>query len=263
MNSINSLITKSGFITTKFGRTHFLKTGKTANPSIVIIHGAGSNAHSVLNYFYKINKSHHLIALDIPGESEESDSTRLDKKNEDISSWIYECLKELHITRTIIAGYSLGGYYALKSIINHPELFTRALLIAPAGIINGSIRNGICKGLIPLISYKLFKKEKTLLNMYNALHTDYTKEQYDLFKYAITNSKNDHSLTPLCTADQLKRIRIPLEVIIAEKDVIYNTNKIATRLNNEIANITIYRLENEKHIMNIEKVSHIIATILK
>lgn len=253
---------KSCFIYTSIGKTHYLDTGNLELPVMVVIHGTNSCAAQSMNYVEGLMQRFRVIALDIPGEPGKSEFYRLSKKNEELSNWLEACIHQLELKQVTILGYSLGAYITIKTTIQSSKLFKQVIIIAPAGVIHGSFYNGIIKGLLPVLGYKMLKRESILIRLYKNLVTTFKPLQYDYFKWITLHFKSDWSQTPLFTKKELQSISIPITALIASHDIIFNPKKIKQRLEASIPQIEIHILEQEKHVMNPERVSRLLQELI-
>lgn len=268
-NDYNKLISddfksviRSNFIITSKGTTHYLETGQEHLPVLLVIHGSNSCASIALSYAQDLYKTYRIIALDIPGEPGKSEFIRLSKNNTGVSQWLKECIDILKLQEVTVIGYSLGAYITLKTAINNPSVFKHIIIISPAGVVNGSIYNGVFKVLIPLLGYKVFKKETLLKRLYNSLNTKHNPKEYEYFKWITDYFKSDYSATPLIDLRELQGLEITATVILGKEDIIFDFNKLYRRLIQTLPNAQIHQLNNEKHVMDVHRISQLLSNLL-
>jgi pimeloyl-ACP methyl ester carboxylesterase len=122
------------YVDTSFGRTFVLATGAPENPPVILLHGACSNSAFWFGELMALSPTHHVLAVDIPGEAGNSADNRLDLRTEDYADWLKDVFLALGIEHAAVAGNSLGGWMALRFATKYPERVTKLALIAPGGL---------------------------------------------------------------------------------------------------------------------------------
>ena len=111
-------------------RLHFVDTGGTT-PPIVMIHGLGGN---LLHYKYALSDhladDFRLILIDRPG-SGYSTRTTDDATLGAQASAIAELIRALGLKRPLLVGHSLGGALSLALALDHPDCVGALALLAP------------------------------------------------------------------------------------------------------------------------------------
>lgn len=255
-------LVRSNFINTSSGLTHYLDTGEKSLPTLLLVHGSNSCAPIVMSYAKRFVNTYRIIALDIPGEPGKSAFVRLSKKSNETVSWLKECILTLNLKNVTILGYSMGAYIALKTSASHPKLFKQVIVVAPAGIIHGSVTGLLFKGMYPLLLYRLFKNELWLKQLHNSLNLCFNQAYYDYFKWVVDCFKSDYSTTPLITQKELNDLTIPVIAIIATDDIIFNCKKLRAALEKKIPNLKIFVLNNQKHVIDPKDMTTVLNQVL-
>lgn len=170
-------------------KIHYLVEG-TGEP-VVLIHGLYSSVEMnwrIPGVISALAKGHQVIALDLPGhglsdnpDSEEAYGLRMVED-------VILLLDHLKIKKAHIVGYSMGGIVALKLIAQHPDRVLSAVLGGMGWLREGS----------PL--------QKSWQRM-------------GVPKRSRTPAVCVHSISKLAlTVEELKSIRIPVEVVIGDLD---------------------------------------------
>ena len=172
---------ESQFFDAKGVKIHFLIEG-TGEP-VVLIHGLDSSARinwQMPGTIDALAKDHQVIAIDLPGYGE---SDKPDDPAAYGEQWIDDVillLDHLNIRKAHIVGYSMGGMIALKLIAEHPERVISGTLGGAGWLREDSILQRI---------------------------------------WAHMRSTGARSISELAlTADQLKAIRIPVEILVGDRD---------------------------------------------
>lgn len=172
---------ESQFFDAKGVKIHFLIDG-TGEP-VVLIHGLDSSARvnwQMPGTIDALARDHQVIAIDLPGYGE---SDKPDDPAAYGEQWVDDVillLDRLNIRKAHIVGYSMGGMVALKLIAEHPERVISGTLGGAGWLREDSILQKI---------------------------------------WAHMRSPGARSISELAlTADQLKAIRIPVEILVGDRD---------------------------------------------
>lgn len=172
---------ESQFFDAKGVKIHFLIEG-TGEP-VVLIHGLDSSARvnwQMPGTIDALARDHQVIAIDLPGYGE---SDKPDDPAAYGEQWVDDVillLDRLNIRKAHIVGYSMGGMVALKLIAEHPER-----------VISGTLGGA-----------GWLRKDSILQKI-----------------WAHMRSPGARSISELAlTADQLKAIRIPVEILVGDRD---------------------------------------------
>ena len=172
---------ESQFFDAKGVKIHFLIEG-TGEP-VVLIHGLDSSARvnwQMPGTIDALAKDHQVIAIDLPGYGESDKPADPAAYGEQWVDDVILLLNHLNIRKAHIVGYSMGGMVALKLIAEHPERVISGTLGGAGWLREDSILQ------------KIWTHMRTL---------------------------GARSITELAlTADQLKAIRIPVEILVGDRD---------------------------------------------
>jgi pimeloyl-ACP methyl ester carboxylesterase len=131
----------SRLVETSFGKTQVHACGDSNKPSVLLLHGAGSNSLIYGDWIIPpLRKSHYCIAVDYPCDVGRSAPRDLDTKNcpatqQDLAEWVQEVVTGLSVTNSVsIIGYSYGCVVGFVAALHKPQLVDKLVLIAPAAI---------------------------------------------------------------------------------------------------------------------------------
>ena len=172
---------ESQFFDAKGVKIHFLIEG-TGEP-VVLIHGLDSSARvnwQMPGTIDALAKDHQVIAIDLPGYGESDKPADPAAYGEQWVDDVILLLDHLNIRKAHIVGYSMGGMVALKLIAEHPER-----------VISGTLGGA-----------GWLREDSVLQKIWTHMRTPSAR-----------------SITELAlTADQLKAIRIPVEILVGDRD---------------------------------------------
>lgn len=100
-----------------------------AGQPVVLLHGGFGTIEMLEPNLTELAKKHRVIAVDLQGHGRTADINR-PISPELMADDIAALLKYLKIEKTDIMGYSLGGMVALQTVIRHPELIRKAVLVS-------------------------------------------------------------------------------------------------------------------------------------
>lgn len=95
---------------------------------LLLIHGFPMNQNVWNDFSEKLSNDFTLITIDLPGFGE-SPILPGQFSIDDVADSILTWLKAKKISKTFIAGHSLGGYVTLSLLAKAPELFPKAILL--------------------------------------------------------------------------------------------------------------------------------------
>ena len=133
------LVPPSGkFVDVGGNRIHYVETGE--GRPIVFVHGLGGQLHHFRHTMFPLLPGYRLIALDRPGSGYSvrapGATARLPEQAEVVASFV----KALGLEKPLLVGHSLGGAVALTVALNHPELVSGVVALAPLTHMEDEIR---------------------------------------------------------------------------------------------------------------------------
>lgn len=235
----------SKYITTKYGKTHYIEVGNPNNPSIVMIHGSSSNSAMWLGDMADLRSRYHIIAVDILGEPGLSDEVRLDIKTPNLAEWLHEVIQKLQLNKPIVIGNSFGGWLSLNYASLYPNDLSKLILIASSGIVQPKL------GFIFKSIMYLGQGRKGILKMNQMIfgHDDIPEEVLDTTSMILKHFKPMTGGLPIVTDDAIERIICPVTFIAGENDCTLNVEKAVTRLNQKLPHAKTHIIENNGHVV--------------
>jgi pimeloyl-ACP methyl ester carboxylesterase len=116
---------------TPSGRLRFVEAG--SGPPVVLIHGIGRSLHDWTENIDALAQSHRVIALDMLGFGL-SEKPEIRYTVDLQARALCEFMRTLGLEPAALVGNSLGGAVALTLALKHPELVSKLVLVAPAGM---------------------------------------------------------------------------------------------------------------------------------
>lgn len=113
-------------------RVAYVEMGK-GEQTLVFLHGMGSNLKAWHKNLTSLQTDYRCIAIDFPGYgySDRLDGAFSIAKVRDV---VIEFVEELKLKNVCLVGHSMGGQIAIASGHERPDLISKLVLAAPAGI---------------------------------------------------------------------------------------------------------------------------------
>ncbi len=127
--------------------------GRGERPTLVLVHGFGSNKEVWLRFSRHLKNDFHIVAIDLPGHG---DSSKPMDKDYGISSqmaYLRAILAEIGADRPHLAGNSMGGAIITLYAARYPEEIGSITLFNPGGVYvyESELMQCLARGENPLI----------------------------------------------------------------------------------------------------------------
>ena len=224
-------------INTRYGNTHIIASGDKNNLPIILLHGSGMNSVMWIKDMEKYSKNYRVYAVDILGEPGRSAENQLPLKGDFYALWLKDVFNSLSIEKASIIGISLGAWLSVKFAVSYRENLDKLVLISPSGI--GPQKTSF---LIKALFYKIFGEKGMDRLCYKVNGNNQIPEV--MLKYQKLIEKNFNyrrEIIPIFSDEELKKLTMPIELFVGEKDIMLHSLKTAKRLENLLphANINI------------------------
>jgi 3-oxoadipate enol-lactonase len=246
-------------ITSNNQTVSYIDEGLFNAPTIILIHGFPLNKAMWNKQIEILKKNYRVIAYDIRGHgnSEGGDS---DFSIELFVNDLLILMNALKIDKTILCGFSMGGYIALKAIEDHPERFN-ALLLSDTN----------CTDDIPEAKEKRMKAierikdkgleqyaEESLKKLFAPISFSKHVEKIAHVKEMIMKTskqslfKTLHALAERSeTCSKLHQIKVPVLVMAGKEDEIAPPD-VALSMHKKIKGSFIHVIDHAGHLSNME-----------
>ena len=232
-------------ISTRYGQTFVMACGDPLAPPLVLLHGSSSNSAMWIGDVVEYCRRYRVYALDIPGEPGKSEAVRFDLKEPDPAAWLQEVFAGLHIDRAVLLGISLGGWLALKFATTCPEQVEKLVLLCPAGV--APQKTSFILQTVALMFFGQWGIER-LIKIVNGSQSiavealEYTRLIADNFNPRIET-------IPIFSDEDLGKLRMPVLLIVGEKDALLPSKKTAARLSRLLPDLTAVVLPDKGHVL--------------
>jgi pimeloyl-ACP methyl ester carboxylesterase len=123
----------SEFVTVHGYRLHYLVGG--SGRALVLVHGLGSRALDWANLIPQlVEGGHRVYALDLLGYGSSEQPPNAGYSVSDQASIVEGFLDSQHLQQVDLAGWSMGGWIAMRVALQQPERIRRLVLLDSAGL---------------------------------------------------------------------------------------------------------------------------------
>jgi pimeloyl-ACP methyl ester carboxylesterase len=132
LHGLHSDYTEIPFAGNPHVRIHYYYGG--SGSPVVLVHGLGSRAEDWANLMPQLVRDHHRVyALDLPGYGRSDWPANASYSIAEESAAVEAFLDDRHLARTDLAGWSMGGWIAMRVALDQPQRIRRLVLFDSAG----------------------------------------------------------------------------------------------------------------------------------
>ncbi|MFC4145359.1 alpha/beta fold hydrolase [Micromonospora mangrovi] len=213
---------------TSFGTTRVYRWGEGDDLPFVLLPGAGGNALSWHPHLRRLGRDRPVIAVEPVGEPGCSVQSRPLDGAEDWTRWLDEVLAGLAVDRVHLVGCSFGGWVALRYALHAPGRVASTVLLDPAGFgrVGGRFLAWVLlSGLAGLAPAPVRHLAARVLR--NATLRD--DDLMELLR-ASFGFRRRHPVPPAVTDDDVRRLDVPVLVLLGERSQLYDAPTLAAHL---------------------------------
>ncbi|AGC76078.1 pimeloyl-ACP methyl ester carboxylesterase [Nonlabens dokdonensis] len=251
-------------IETTFGVTNIIITGDAKNPPLLLLHGTGGCAPLILESFPNLSSKYCVYAIDVMAQPTKSAENRLDMNSLEYGKWLTEIVISLELQDVTLVGFSFGGFICLKTLEYNEKHIKQVYLIAPVYIVNGSPIKNLFNVFIPLKFFMKNGKKKCIKKVMQALFTEYDDFGITFMATTFKNCRMDFSPLPIISRKSADKIKTPITIIAAEKDIMFPGKKMIKRAKQIFPSLhETVLLEGSKHVPSHKNFKSIEDLVLK
>jgi len=231
-------------VPTSEGETFVLVCGPEDAPPLVLLHGAGTNAAMWLGDVTEWAQHFRVYAVDVVGEPGLSAPSRPPLDSPAYTLWLDDVTRELGLDRVAIVGASLGGWLALDYATRRPERVRKLALLCPGGV--GRQRIGF---LFTALLYKPFGRWglRRSIRAIAGVDARVHPEVVDYLTLAFTHFLPRRERLPVFTDDALRRLTMPVLVIVGGRDAMMDSHETARRVGDTVPGASVVLLPEVAH----------------
>lgn len=236
-------------VETTFGETYIIVSGDHESKPLVLLHGGGGNS-TMWNYnVAALSKHFRIYAIDIIGEAGKSAGTRPTMMTE-YSQWLKEVFDALSISKAEICGASLGGTFAHQFALTFPQYVNSLILFAPPSLFNMRISfvfRFILANILPTTFARSF------LQYMSSRGSEFPEQAIQDFIIQMQAYKLNTNKIPIISDQDLARLPSRTLLLLGEDEVIYDLEKVASRIRAVAPFITITIISGAKHMVSVDQ----------
>ena len=276
-NSISPYEFPSKTIALKGGELSYIKEGQ-GKPTIIFLHGLSSNGDAWSKNITELKKDYTCIAVDLPGFGRSYKTAK-----EFTPTYFAEVLKEFvdrqNIKNFVLVGHSMGGQASIKFAKKFPNLVSKLILVAPAGIeefnevesttlknftTKAYVQNTTDEQIDKNYSINFFKTPDGVDKMIKDRKA--IKDASDFEAHALAIEKSVKGMLDDKVIADIKEIKQPVLLLFAENDMLIpnrflhpnlSTKDIAEKAQTEFKNSKLVIIPESGHFLQFEKPAEI------
>jgi pimeloyl-ACP methyl ester carboxylesterase len=229
---------------------YFEDRGKAdAGITFLLIHGVAGASIQWLELAEHLEEEHRVIALDLPGHG--SSTGRGGRSVESYLKAVRSFTEALHLTPTILCGYSMGGAIAMEYALKYPED------VFALGLISTGARLKVSPLFLEICLEKDMEKLKILLGKYAfAPSVSLIQIQKWYKKWGLPASEVIYGDFLACNSFDLmegvEKIKTPALVVCGDEDRMTPV-KYSEFLASKMENSSLHIIEGGGHMLMVEK----------
>lgn len=215
-------------VPTRQGETFVIAGGPKDAPPLVLLHGTMSNAGSWMREVVTLAAEFRVYAVDIIGDAGLSAPVRPPLDTDAHALWLGDVLDGLSAGSAALLGTSLGGWIAIDFAVRLPQRVNSLVLLCPGGVADQSILWWALP-LLLLGSWGARKVQERIIGKFAPPATDEAIQYAALSELTFQNMAPRTMSLPAFTDEQLKRLRMPVFVLLGGRDVTMDARRIKGR----------------------------------
>jgi len=218
------------------GETFVVACGPPEAPPLVLLHGGAGNSAMWLGDIAVWAADFRIYAVDVIGEPGFSAPSRPPLKSDAYVLWLRDVMQGLSLARASMIGVSLGGWLALRYATRRPGDVDRLAVICPGGI--GRQRIGIALQAIPLRLFGRWGAAKARELVLGRLPFTLSPAARAFMQFVSLIHENFRPRLvkmPVFSDHELRRLNMPVMVIVGGKDVLLDSAETQRRVQAYVA----------------------------
>jgi pimeloyl-ACP methyl ester carboxylesterase len=258
---------KEEYVATRYGKAHVIISGPKEAKPLLLLHGMDASSTMWFPNSAAFSKNHRVYAIDFLTEAGKSEFKGNSLTSDEIVNWYTEIFDHYKFKNYDIIGASRGGWIATLLAIQKNSEIGKLILISPAQTFDGVDQKGKASSALFLKIFPNMKKFKKTLDAFSYYPQKIDPIYKNQFYLANKYSKSNASFLQMqaFSDDDLKKITIPVLVLIGDHDVI-NSEKSLLRANEFLSNDKTETIKNAGHFLSMDQskeVNEIIVAFLK
>lgn len=242
-------------VQTTFGYTHVVVSGDPSAPPLVLLHGASATSAMWRLIIAPLSDRYRCYCIDTITDTNKSVATRRISSVGGYVQWLQQVLAALDIGRARVTGLSYGGWLAAQLGLRATECVSHLVLLAPGGTVAPLSSQFWVKTMTPMLLRSPARLRDSLQWMSSTPDAP-ADPVVDLIALSmLTMRPLRRVIVPtVLTDDELRRITMPVTVLVGEREVIYRGGPKAAlaRAQRFIPNVRTQLLPGANHMLTLD-----------
>jgi pimeloyl-ACP methyl ester carboxylesterase len=233
-------------LSTRAGETFVVACGSRSAPALVLLHGSGTNSASWIREVAVWAQRYRVYAVDVIGEPGFSAPSRPPLSSGAYAEWLEDVWTGLELTRSFVAGISLGGWLALDFAVRRPGRVAALSLISPSGIGRQKYLVLMTLALLRLCGkWGAVKSFQLVSGRTEPLPAAAAEGLITVFR----SFRPRMQPIPRLTDAQLETLKVPVQLIVGSDDVMLRSAETRERMERCVPHAQVRYLEGVGHVV--------------
>jgi len=224
-------------IPTRFGMTHVVSSGPKDAPPLVLLHGYFATLTMWSPNIADFSKDYRVYAIDVMGQPGKSvpDPSEPIRDAADFAAWLSETLDGLNLDLILLVGMSYGGWLALNLALAAPARIRKLALLSPAASFQPLVKQFMLRGML----MGFFPTRLTVNSCFGWMGFKDSPDDplarcildlaYLGMKHFRLPPETMRIMPGVFSDDELRALRVPVLLLIGDREVIYDPAKALAR----------------------------------
>lgn len=252
------------FVECAGGNAFVVICGPEDTPPVLLFHAASMGSWSWLYNVEELAQDHRVYAIDYigePGKSIVTDEKAIPFDTDGLNKMYDDIIAGLGINQPYdVIGASFGGFVAVNRAMHAPTDVKSVILLGPMGMTPATSSVNT-----KLMAYQLFPLKpfhKMMFHWALGYDPDVVSETEEWFWLVLNGVTRKGSPPNTFTPEQLKKIKIPMLLVLGDKDGLVGNPEIVTPLAQNVLNMNIEILPSG-YLIGMEKPEETNALIME
>ena len=248
---------------TRFGSTHIIACGPKNGPPLVLLHGQWASATMWSSAITELSHNQRVYAVDQIDDVGKSVPTRIPASRSDYSEWLLDVFDQLGLQPADVVGLSYGGFLAVNFALHSPDRVKRLILLCPGVPSFGPPTLKWAVHGLPMMLFPARLTAKWLVQglSVNGYHpNDLEAEQ---LVAGVMFLRSRIPFRPVFSDIELGNIKMPVLLLIGDREAMYNPQSAVTRAQQLISHIEAEIIPNAGHMLHTDQPEVVISRVMQ
>lgn len=253
-------------VETAFGQTHTVVCGEPSAPPLVLLHGASATSAMWRPVIAALSAQYRCYCLDTITDTSKSVLTSEISSPDDYVDWLRQVFDALGLTNARVVGLSYGGWLAAQLGLRAPELVSHLVLLTPAGTLAPLTIQFYVRMMTPIL-LRSPARVRAAVQWLASTPDACSDPTVKLIVVSMLTSRPFRRpvLPSVLTDAELRRLTMPVTVVIGDRDVIYRGGPVATlaRARRLIPQVSTRSVPGANHMLTVDCPDELITELTR